>query len=301
MKDFKNKPVICFGETLWDVFEKERKPGGAPMYVAVHLRKFGIDSKVISRVGKDELGKELLDFLSSKNVDTSLIQTDDTKPTGLVNVEIGEKGDASYDIVFPSAWDFIAPPDFLNKSNEDDFILVFGSLASRNIPSQETLFNLLEKSDLALFDVNFRAPHYKQDFIERLLSKSDIVKLNEHEIVIIGDWLGVQSDSYEELAKSISAAYAVDQIIVTLGDKGALVFFDGKLHRHHGFKIDVVDTVGSGDSFLASYLANFIQALAVDRCLELACATGAYVATQNGAVPDYSFSDIDNIVISKKE
>ena len=300
MKDFNNQPVICFGETLWDVFEKELKPGGAPMNVAVHLRKFGIDSKVISRVGKDELGNELLDFLVSKNVDTSLIQTDDTKPTGLVNVEIGEKGDASYDIVFPSAWDFIAPPDFLNKSNGDDFILVFGSLASRNIPSQETLLKLLEKSDLALFDVNFRAPHYTQDLIERLLSKSDIVKLNEHEIVIIGNWLGVQSESYEELTKRISMEYAVDQIIVTLGDKGALVFFDGKLHRHHGFKIDVVDTVGSGDSFLASYLANFIKGLSVDTCLELACATGAYVATQNGAVPDYGFSDIQNIMNSSK-
>jgi len=290
-KNINNLPVICFGETLWDVFENQKKPGGAPMNVAVHLKQFGINAKVISRVGKDELGNGLLEFLKTKKVDISLMQTDGEYATGLVNVAIGPKGDAQYDIVYPSAWDFIEDPASIN----DPFILVFGSLASRSETSRSTLLNLLEKADQALFDVNFRAPHYTRKLIEQLLTVSDIVKLNEHEIAIIGEWISLKNASYENLTLKIAEIYNINQIIVTLGDKGAMVFIDGLIHRHPGFKIKVVDTVGSGDSFLAAYLSNFLKGKPVDHCLEMACATGAYVATQNGAVPEYNQDDIESI------
>lgn len=291
-KEMKSMPVICFGETLWDIFENQKKPGGAPMNVAVHLRQFGIASSVISKVGNDELGSGLLEFLKTKKVDVSLIQIDNEEPTGLVNVKLGPKGDAQYDIVFPSAWDFIGNP----ASIKHPFILVFGSLASRSETSRNTLLNLIENADLALFDVNFRAPHYTRTFIEQLLTASDIVKLNEHEIAIIGEWIGLKDASYEKLIKKVAEIFKINHIIVTLGDKGAMVFIDGIIHRHPGFKIKVADTVGSGDSFLASYLSNFIKGKPAEYCLEMACATGAYVATQNGAVPEYKISDIESIL-----
>ena len=220
------------------------------------------------------------------------MQTDAKQPTGLVNVEIGSKGDAQYDIVFPSAWDFIEKPNSITEP----FMLVFGSLASRNSTSRSTLLYLLEKAELTLFDVNFRAPHYTRTLIEQLLAASNIVKLNEHEIAIIGDWIGMKDAPDEKLTAKIAEIYNIDQIIVTLGDKGAMVYIDGQVHRHPGFKIKVVDTVGSGDSFLASYLSNFLKGNTVRHCLEMACATGAYVATQNGAVPEYTQSDIESIM-----
>ena len=104
------KKVLCFGETLWDVFPDEKKPGGAPANVAVHLRNFGLEPKLISRIGKDELGNNLLKFLREKGLDTSFIQVDEKYPTGVVNVQIADTGDARYDIVYPSAWDYIDFP-----------------------------------------------------------------------------------------------------------------------------------------------------------------------------------------------
>lgn len=287
-----NQQIVCFGETLWDVFPDSQKPGGAPLNVAVHLRRFGFDPIMISSVGNDNLGDGLLDFMKNKGLNTEFIELDKKHPTGVVNVNIAESGDATYDIVFPSAWDFIEMPNELEPRR---FILVFGSLGSRNINSRRTLMKLLDKAETALFDVNFRAPHYSRKLIEELLEKSDIIKLNEDEIEIIGEWLGLKNRSIETICEQLTVKYNLNQAIVTLGSKGALVYKDGTSYRHFGFKVDVVDTVGSGDSFLASYLAHYLKHFPVDDSLEMACATGAYVATQNGAVPEYKMSDLHQI------
>ena len=199
--------IICFGETLWDVFPDSQKPGGAPLNVAVHLQRFGYTPVLISRIGKDKLGKELLDFMKSQGISADFIQEDNKQPTGVVNVEIAESGDASYDIVFPSAWDFIQNPENLNLN---EYLLVFGSLASRNSPSKNALLKLLDKAKLALFDVNFRAPHYSRELIEELLEISDIIKLNEDEIVIIGSWLNLKDATTEEICKKLTDQFNLE-------------------------------------------------------------------------------------------
>jgi len=288
-----NQQIVCFGETLWDVFPDSQQPGGAPLNVAVHLKRFGFNPIMISRIGKDKLGNSLLDLMKNKGIETGFIQIDTNHPTGVVHVEIAESGDATYDIVFPSAWDFIEMPE---KSNFNEFILVFGSLASRNTDSKEILLKLLDRAKTALFDVNFRAPHYTKKLIEELLQKSDIIKLNEDEIEIIGEWLGEKNGSIETICEQLTVKFKLNQIIVTLGSKGATVYKDNQVFRHGGFEIKVADTVGSGDSFLASYLAHYLKRLPINDCLEMACATGAYVATQNGAVPEYEISDITRLI-----
>lgn len=291
-----NRQIVCFGETLWDVFPNSKKPGGAPLNVAVHLTQFGLDPLVISRIGQDDLGSQLADFIDSKRIKTNWLQVDPDYPTGIVNVEIAESGDASYDIVFPSAWDFIEfPKDFV----ENDYILIFGSLASRNKASKETLLRLLDRAQLALFDVNFRSPHYSRELIEELLQKSHVIKLNEDEIEIFGSWYGIDQGAIEKTCEVLTEQYQLDQIIVTLGSKGAMVYKDGNLFRHPGYKVKVADTVGSGDSFLAAYLAHFLKEFPIEECLDLACATGAYVASQNGAVPEYREANILNITNQK--
>lgn len=291
-----NEKVMCFGETLWDVFPGEKKPGGAPMNVAVHLRRFGYEPRLISRIGKDQLGSDLVDFLQEQGLDTQFVQQDDKYSTGVVNVQIGESGDAHYDIVYPSAWDFIDFPAEVIETTDDKKILVFGSLASRNEHSQNTLFKLLPDVDLALFDVNFREPHYSRNLIELLLFKSNIVKLNEHELKIVGAWMGMGQEDQEAICAQMAQHYDLHHIILTLGGDGAYVLKDGKGHRQGGFSVDVVDTVGSGDSFLAAYLAEFLQGSSIDRCLEMACATGAYVASNKGAVPDYEIQNIQSLI-----
>jgi fructokinase len=297
MKIDSRTSVICFGEILWDVFPDEKKPGGAPFNVAVHMKQFGLKPKMISKIGTDDLGQLLLDFIKSKGLATDFIQRDTVHPTGVVNVKVGNSGDAKYDIVFPSAWDFIEYPD---EFPDKEYILIFGSLASRNTISRNTLFRLLDRSKLALFDVNFRTPHYTRELIEQLLQKSTIVKLNEDEIKIIGEWYGMKYESIQKICEYLVIEYNPEQIIVTLGGKGAMVYLNGKVFRHPGFEVDVVDTVGSGDSFLASYLAHYLYGKTIEESLEMACATGAYVATQNGAVPEYSISNIDRLIHSGK-
>lgn len=261
------------------------------MNVAVHLRRFGIHPKIVSRVGTDELGDQLLEFLTKEDVDLRHIQRDRDQPTGVVNVQIADSGDATYDIVYPSAWDFIETPADLLSENYD-VILVFGSLASRNEVSRRALFKILDKVNIALFDVNFRAPHFTQDLVEELLRRSQIVKLNEHEIKIIGNWLKLGDADDIEICQALSKAYSVPHIILTMGADGAMVLKDDQFFRHQGFKVQVKDTIGSGDSFLASYLAHFLAKESVERCLEMASATGALVASCQGAVPDYGIKDI---------
>jgi fructokinase len=235
-----------------------------------------------------------MDFLLGQGVDISLIQMDGARPTGVVNVEIGSEGNAKYDIVFPSAWDFIEKPK--DEHLDEDFILVFGSLASRNSPSRNTLLYLLEKAHLSLFDVNFRAPHYSRALIELLLHSTDIVKINEDELEIIAGWIDRKNSTIEDICKEIAQEFSIDHIIVTLGGDGALTYKSGKVFLHHGCKVNVVDTVGSGDSFLAAYLSNYLKTNKISSSLELACATGAFVATQNGANPQYAPSDISEFI-----
>lgn len=295
MQKSANQEVICFGEVLWDVFPGEKKPGGAPLNVAYHLQQVGIQANLISRVGNDSLGVKLIEFMESIGLDVSLIQRDKMNPTGVVNVQVGDSGDATYDIVFPSAWDFIQST---SKMKFTDPILIFGSLASRNSDSRETLLGLIEQAKITIFDVNFRAPHYTRELVENLLHKSDIVKINEDEISIIGQWLGISEPTHAAICAAMTSEYQVEHTIVTLGSDGALAYFENSIYRHDGFKVKVQDTVGSGDSFLASYLNSFLAGKTIDRCLEMACATGAYVATQQGAVPTYGSAEIEEIIHS---
>lgn len=291
----KNRNIICFGETLWDVFPDEKRPGGAPMNVAVHLRKFGFDPFMVSRVGGDELGDKLKAFLQDNGLSTDHIQRDGKLPTGVVNVQVAESGDASYDIVFPSAWDFIEYPEGIPEEGIEESMLVFGSLASRHEISKRALLQLLQKANTKLFDVNFRAPHYTRDLIELLLENSDIVKLNEHELKIIGEWHGFANDDLTELCAPVADYYDFAHMVLTLGGDGAFAWKEGKGHRQPGFKVEVKDTVGSGDSFLAAYIANYLNGKPIEHCLKIACATGAYVASNHGAVPDYQISDIESL------
>ncbi len=277
--------IICYGEVLWDLLPTGKIPGGAPMNVAFHLNNFGVSTQMISRVGDDQNGKELVEFLKEKAVDTYLIQKDAFYPTGIVNVELDENGSPSYKIVKPVAWDYInldlTNVNALKKAKA----IVFGSLAARNNRSKETLFSLLESAKLKVFDVNLRAPFYSKELIEALLFQADIVKMNDEELDLIGGWFFEDIPTYT-LAQKIKTHFSIEILIVTQGSKGAFaVNSKNEIKSIKAKKVTVVDTIGSGDSFLAGFLYKYLKLEPIFACLDFAARTGALVATKRGGTP----------------
>lgn len=279
-----NQEIICFGEVLWDMLPTGKLAGGAPMNVAYHLNALGVSAKVISRVGNDDLGAELLDFLKEKGIPTDLIQVDNTQSTGVVNVKLDEKGSPTYDIEMSVAWDFIENTEGVQIAVSKANILVYGSLICRNAVSKNTLLDALKKTKIKVFDVNLREPFYDKTLIESLLSKANMVKMNEHELAIISSWFTDKTD-FEGQIQGLYEHFNLDTLIVSQGSEGAYCFEKDKLYFQPSFKITVCDTIGSGDAFLAGFLSEKLKGSNPQQCLLMACKMGAYVATKAGATP----------------
>ena len=284
--------VVCFGEILWDNFTTGRKPGGAPMNVALHLHKQGQQANLISAIGNDADGEDLRDYLKEQGLLGKYIQTHQTLPTGIVEVILDETQQASYNIVQPVAWDEIVYQEDLEELTSNADVLVFGSLACRNLMSYTTLLKLLMASKLAVFDMNLRPPHFTADRLKDLLSKCQVLKINEHELAWLKSEFELKADDLTYNLKRLSEITGVKIICLTLGDKGAVILSEGKTYQHPGFLVDVADTVGAGDAFLAAFISGYLQKKPMAEVLELACATGAFVASKSGANPQYTLHDI---------
>ncbi len=288
----KNK-ILCYGEMLWDIFPDGAVPGGAPMNVAIGLKKLGSDVLILSSCGKDKLGEKLLEYLHENGLSTKYVQQSNYQ-TGVVNVHLSETKDGLYEIVFPSAWDYIQKPETLPEFD----ILVYGSLSCRNKTSFETLNSLLEMGAFKVFDVNFRAPFIDQSVIEQLLIKSDLVKMNHEELFQISAWNGLDSEDLELAADLVFKTYSLKMLCITRGSEGAFLKTAGEKIYQSGFKVNTKDTVGAGDAFLAGFIHNFSRNKPLKEVLEYACLLGAWVASQKGANPPLIF---ENIEILKQE
>ena len=276
--------IVCFGEMLWDVLPTGRQPGGAPFNVAVHLHQLGEPVQLISRVGYDEPGTELLAFLAARGVPTAHVQRDAAQPTGVVQANVDDAHEVTYQIVQPVAWDYIEYDDALAALVAGAAIFVFGSLAARTPATRATLHQLLPHARFRVFDANLRAPHYTRPEVEYLLAHCDLVKLNHHELLEILGWFGQDLAAEQGLAW-LAARYHLQAVCVTLGPDGALLWTGGQLYRSPGVAVQVQDTIGSGDAFLAALLASWQAGRPPQECLRLACAAGALVATYPGATP----------------
>lgn len=277
--------VLCFGEVLWDAFGDEKKAGGAPMNVARHLLQQGISAQLASRIGVDASGQELADFLKNNGLYSSLIQQDEQLPTCEVTIQLDDKGQASYIIPQPVSWDNIHADNILIKAAQQAKMIVFGSLTSRGNITRSALHILLYESQaVKVFDVNLRAPHYELATIELLAAKSDIIKMNEEEAdLLLG---GSHKDLQQKLIK-FQRTYHNQTIIITRGADGAMVWHDEQFYEHPGIKAEVVDTVGAGDAFLATFISGLLAEKSIPDILNSACRIGAYVTTQRGANPVY--------------
>lgn len=296
----KNKSVVCFGEILWDILPQGRRPGGAPMNVAYHLNRLGIKSTMISRVGDDAIGKELRDFLKGIGLGTEYIQCDPEYRTSEVIATIGKDEEVNYEIVSPVAWDFITYDSVFDRLLEESDMLVFGSLAARNEMTRNTLYQLLDKAKFKLFDVNFRDPHYTKETVDYLLRHSDAVKLNSNELQIIGEWLGNSTGKEQKSINLIQENYGMKEIIVTKGSQGVSYYTLTERYDYAAYKVEVNDTIGSGDSFLAAFISQKLKGEPIEDILDYAVALGAYITSHSGANPEYRLTDLNHFIWKKK-
>lgn len=284
--------VLCVGEVLWDVFPDRRLLGGAPFNVACHLKAFGVRSYILSRVGRDPLGDEILAEVRARGLPEDTIQRDKELPTGRVLVSLDERGTPTFTIEAPAAWDAItADPAALEIARAADAV-VFGSLAQRREPSRSTIRSVIRTRGLKVFDVNLRPPHDCREVVEYLLHVSDVVKLNDGELERLAAWYELGGSMCEQ-ANQLARTYGLRAVCVTRGEHGAALWYRGEWVEHGGFRVDVVDTVGSGDAFLAALLWGMLRGLEPGRALACANAAGAFVAARAGATPAL---DVDAIM-----
>lgn len=298
MKKLNYHPVVCFGEVLWDILPSGAVPGGAPMNVAYHLFKLKKNPALITSVGADEKGKELINLFSEHGVCTDFFQINDEHETGKVYAVPNEHNEVVYDIVMPVAWDFIKWNEAINDLVSSAEYFVYGSLAARNQISKKTLFQLLGVAKNKVLDINLRPPHFDRRIVEELLSSCDFLKLNIAELELITGWFS-NYNSLEDRVKSITEKFKINKLVVTKGGDGASLFLDGNIYNHSGFKVNVKDTVGSGDAFLAGLISKLsVNASPMD-ALEYASGLGAFIAMKTGACPNYDIIEVKSLIREK--
>lgn len=286
--------VIVFGEMLWDCLPTGAKPGGAPMNVALNLHQLGLESLLISAIGKDEEGEKLLAYYKSFGISDSLIQVSTDHATSQVLVDSTDPENIRYTILPDVAWDDIRIQEEAKNAVKSSDALVFGTLGVRTKTSLLTLLELLHHASLKVFDANLRPPFYDFEIIETLLGFTDILKINEDELEIFADYFNTEPDP-TPLCQFLDTHFPIDIICITLGSRGAMIYQNGEFFNHQGYKIKVKDTIGAGDAFLSGFIWSLLEKKSPDQILDFSCKIGAYMATQEGGAPKYQRSDIDQI------
>lgn len=284
-----NDVVVGIGEILWDMLPEGKKLGGAPANFAYHISQFGINSYVISAVGNDSLGNEIIDNLEKKNIDFIIPRVN--YPTGTVNVEIDANGIPKYEIIENVAWDNIPYSEKLVSIAKETKAICFGSLAQRSEVSFATINKFIdsvpkENDPLIVFDINLRQHFYNKGIIEESLQRCNILKINDEELEIIRNMFGYcESMSLEDISKDILVKYDLKMVILTCGTNGSYVFSHDSVSFKETPKVNVADTVGAGDSFSATFIANILKGMPIEKAHQKAVDVSAYVCTQDGAMP----------------
>lgn len=289
--------VSCFGEILWDVFPSYRRIGGAPLNVALRMHILGASVHMISRLGKDEDGEEILSYLKDQRLSPDLIQMDPQFKTGTVDVHLDKTRTATYTINKPAAWDAIELTSEMKKAVRTSDALIYGSLATRSTRSAETLKALLKEARFKVFDMNLRPPHYEMDRLIELMLAADLVKLNDEELYEIASHLDLEGNTITEKMINLSRWVSSEVIIcVTKGAEGAQLLYKGEMYSNSGYQVKVADTVGAGDSFLATLCFYLLNEHAPQHALDLACAMGSLVASKEGAIPTITPEEIEAMI-----
>jgi fructokinase len=291
-----NTEFYAFGEILWDCLPSGRHAGGAPFNVACHLVQLGVSASLLSAVGHDALGDEILEVARAKGVNVEFVSRARAGlPTGTVIATVDAMGNATYELVQPVAWDEVTfSPEALEAVAKAG-AFIFGSLATRSPYNLEQLDRLLAlEGPLKFFDVNLRPPFADPERVVELATRADVIKLNHDEVGQIASWLrtGVatpnppeNADAVAEACAALSKATNTPRICVTMAAAGAALWDRGNLVCAPAPKVVVKDTVGAGDAFMAGLMVGLTRGTNGQTVLETACRLGAIVASHDGATP----------------
>ena len=280
--------IVGMGEALWDVLPEGKKLGGAPANFAYHVSQFGLNSRVVSAVGQDKLGTEILDNFREKRLQ-GIIETV-PYPTGTVQVTLDNEGVPCYDIKEGVAWDNIPYTEELDQLARQTQAICFGSLAQRSIVSRETIARFLATmpdtpETLKIFDINLRQSFYTKEILCDSFSRCNVLKINDEELVTVSRLFGYPGIDLQDKCWILLAKYNLKMLILTCGVNGSYVFTPGHVSFVETPTVQVADTVGAGDSFTAAFTAAIIRGRSVREAHQLAVDTSAYVCTQQGAMP----------------
>ena len=287
-----NKPlVIGMGEALWDVLPEGRKIGGAPANFAFHAGQAGMDTRVVSAVGRDALGDETLLTLQQKGLNTDAVARVDF-PTGVVQVTLSEGGIPQYDICEGVAWDNIPFTPALDELARNAQAVCWGSLAQRSEVSRNCIYRFLdampsEQGRLKVFDINLRQHFYSIDVIEASCQRANVLKINEEELVIVSELLRLGTPQVEQQCRLLMERFSLDMLVLTCGSNGSYIFTPVETSFRVTPLVQVADTVGAGDSFTATLVADLLKGAPVGVAHEHAVQLAAYVCTQQGAMAEW--------------
>lgn len=293
-----NTIVVGMGEALWDVLPEGKKIGGAPANFAYHVSQFGLNSRVVSAVGDDKLGMEILDNFREKKLNAMVEIV--PYPTGTVQVELDAEGVPCYDIKEGVAWDNIPYTPALEDLAKHTKAVCFGSLAQRSVVSRDTINRFIDampaEDTLKIFDINLRQGFYTKEILCNSFSKCNILKINDEELVTVSRMFGYPGIDLQDKCWILLAKYNLKMLILTCGVNGSYVFTPGNVSFVETPRVEVADTVGAGDSFTAAFVSSILSGLSIGEAHKLAVETSAYVCTQNGAMPVLPQSLKDRVI-----
>lgn len=282
-----NHPLIVgIGELLWDRLPTGNRIGGAPANVVYHASNLGADGYVISAVGKDKLGDDILKEISSTKLHACIEQVD--YPTGTVHVSLSG-GVPEYNIVENVAWDYIPLTDNALTLVKKADAVCYGTICSRNDVSHNTIMTLLKHtnpSSLRLFDINIRNGYYSKELITELLTFANIFKINKDEAIVLKSMLDADI-SDDELCRIFLEKYNLKYIIFTDGGRSSTIYSQSEKSEIKTPPVNIVDTIGAGDAFSGAFLYSTLLGMSLEESHKMAVNISAFVCSQSGAWPAY--------------
>lgn len=302
MKDY----IVGLGEILFDCLPEGKKLGGAPANFAYHVCQFGLNGIAVSAIGDDEDGKQILAELAPRNLAVHLEKVKES--TGTVQVTLSAGGIPQYDICLGVAYDNIPWTPAIEEIAKNTRAVCFGSLAQRTAVSRGTIQKFLDTmptlGTLKVFDINLRQNWFSKEIIEESLKRSNVLKINDEEIIKVSDLLSLghirnianatteaekllQPTDIEDQARKLIKKYELQMVVLTCGSLGSYVITEDKIYFQATPSVKVADTVGAGDSFTGAFCAAILAGKTIEEAHKLAVETSAYICTQSGAMPEY--------------
>lgn len=278
--------IIGLGEILWDMLPTGKQLGGAPANFAYHVCRLGGNGWAVSAISDDELGREIKNTLSTKKLNTILEEVNE--PTGTVQVTLNTAGVPTYNITEGVAWDHIPFTERIGNLAKETSAVCFGTLAQRSPESRATIHKFIKSmpaGSLKVFDINLRQKYYDENIISDSLRLADILKINDEELEIVSRMLCLTGTS-EERCRAISREFNLKFVILTMGGDGSKVILEDRVHLSTPGKINIVDTVGAGDSFTAAFMLAYLRGESIEKAHTLATEVSSYVCTKAGAMPE---------------